>query len=265
MTVIRRSSATGASGQTPALIAIFTIFVVLLIYLATVTDDVVVGSSSNPAAPHKTSSLRHSVVKKRQQLKHALHSLTENHMPMRLLKLRENSEIVGERLGEIRAGTETVEEVLHGASGGNARGDASDKPPMELNEIREYLEKWIHNLHEVLVTAKHESHFGIWQAYHDLTVKTLYLWDREYLERMPERREDGTIFLSIATYRDENCLNTVKWAFEKAKHPEKLYVGMVQQNCHKDCQSGILAGGKTEVRDDAMRACHQYMWICLPF
>ena len=63
---------------------------------------------------------------------------------------------------------------------------------------------------------------------------------------MPPRRDDGSIYLSLATYRDENCINTIKWAYEKAKHPEKLFVGLVQQNCHKDCRSGVLEGGKVE-------------------
>ena len=49
--------------------------------------------------------------------------------------------------------------------------------------------------------------------------------DRDYLQRMPERRDDGSIFLSLASYRDENCLNTIRWAYEKAKNPENLYVG----------------------------------------
>ena len=143
-----------------------------------------------------------------------------------------------------------VEEVLHGGAprngGSFGQGGGSNKPPMTLTEIVDYLEKWIHTLHETLVAVKHESYFGIWNAYHDLAVKTLYLWDREYLERMPQRRNDGTIFLSLATYRDENCPNTLKWAFEKAKHPEKLFVGIVQQNCHANCRSGVLVGGGME-------------------
>ena len=63
---------------------------------------------------------------------------------------------------------------------------------------------------------------------------------------MPRRRNDGSIFLSLATYRDENCLNTISQAYKKAKNPEKLFVGLVQQNCHADCMSGVLEGGKTE-------------------
>lgn len=248
MTAIRRPGSS-SSAQGPALYAILAIFIVLIVYLATVTDDLPGDVPSNSKFALK-GSLRHSVVEKRQQLKSALKSLASNHMPARLAKLRESGEIVGERLGEIRAGTETVEELLHGGVQGNTgafgHGGGSDKPPMTLEEIVDYLSNWIHTLHEALAVVKHESHVGIWNAYHDLTVKTLYLWDRDYLERMPSRRDDGSIFLSLATYRDENCLNTVKWAFSKAKNPEKLYIGIVQQNCHSDCKSGVLTGGGME-------------------
>lgn len=248
MTAVRRPGSNGAASTAPALAGIIGTIFILLVYLLTVSDDVPAAALQTGAAAPR--SLRHSVVKKRQQLKSALQSLTTNHIPPRLAKLRETSEIVGERLGEIRAGTETVEEVLHGQQGGASGGgeSASNKPPMELDEIVNYLTTWIHTLHEKLVEAKHESYQGIWQAYHDLAVKTLYLWDREYLERMPVRRDDGSIYLSIATYRDENCPNTIKWAFEKAKNPEMLTVGLVQQNCHANCRSGIMADGKTEVR-----------------
>ena len=237
MTVPRRRS-TQSSAQTPALVAILTVFVVLIVYLATVTDDTPPNVKNAPL--NKEPSLRATVVSKRKQLRSALESLTSQHMPMRVYKLRENNEIVGERLSEIKAGTETVEELLHGVS------DHSNKPPMTLEEITKYLQDWIHLLHDTLVEAKHSTYQGIWQSYHDLAVKTLYPWDREYLQRMPPRRDDGSIFLSLATYRDENCLNTVSWAYEKAKYPDKLFIGLIQQNCHADCISGILEGGKTE-------------------
>lgn len=111
---------------------------------------------------------------------------------------------------------------------------------MELDEVIKYLDNWIHSLHEALLEVKHGTFETIWQAYHDLTVKTLYPWDQDYLRRMPKRRDDGSIFLSIASYRDENTFNTIYNAYDKAKHPEKLYVGLVQQNCHKNCRSGIM-------------------------
>ena len=245
MAVIPRRISSSA-GRSPAIAAISIVIFILIAYLFIVTDDITAVVNDNQ---HKLS-LRSSVVLKRQQLQKALHDLTAQKMPMRLLKLREKNEIVGERLGDIRAGTETVEEVLHGSKKAvmNMGEDSvNDKPPMELSEIKKYLEEWITLLHAKLVEAKHETYQGIWQTYHDLTVKTLYPWDREYLQRMPPRRDDGSIFLSLATYRDENCLNTVKGAFGKAKNPEKLFIGLVQQNCHENCRSGVLEGGKKEV------------------
>lgn len=189
--------------------------------------------------------LRNTVRKKRDQLKHALDQLTTSAMPARLKLLRDKHQIVGERLSEIQAGKETVPELLSPKEDVTA-GGGDDKPPMELKEIKEYLENWLHTLHETLGAVKRATYEGIWQAYHDLTVHTLYVWDREYLRRLPPRRDDGSIFFSVATYRDENCINTLNWAYEKAKNPEKLFVGLVQQNCHKDCKSGILEGGKVE-------------------
>ena len=64
---------------------------------------------------------------------------------------------------------------------------------------------------------------------------------------MPKRRDDGSIYLSIATYRDKYCVNTIKGAFEKSHNPELLNVGIIQQNCVENCRSGILdATGRTE-------------------
>jgi hypothetical protein len=259
MAVISRPTS-GSSGQNPAIAAIVTVLLVLIIYLATVTDDVASMVTDNQNKP----SLRSSVVHKRQQLRKALHDLTTQKIPMRLLKLRERNEIVGERLGDIRAGTETVEEVLHGSKKAamSMAEDSVSEPPMEFTEIKSFLEDWIKTLHETLVEAKHENCNGIWKTYHDLTVKTLYPWDREYLQRMPPRRDDGSIFLSLATYRDENCLNTVKGAFGKAKNPELLFVGIVQQNCHANCRSGVLEGGKMEV-SSMTRARFSMLQICV--
>jgi [Skp1-protein]-hydroxyproline N-acetylglucosaminyltransferase len=181
---------------------------------------------------------RSALKEKRQQLRQALHSLSTGDLPHRLRLLRERHEIVGERLEQVQTGVETVHEIL---SGHTRQAGHSSKPPMELDEIIDYLDKWLHLLHDTLLQEKHSYYESIWQTYHDLTVKTLYPWDREYLSRMPPRRNDGSIFLSIATYRDENCFNTLHRAYDNAKHPEKLFVGLVQQNCHKDCTSGVLA------------------------
>uniref|UniRef100_A0A6U5LLC7 Uncharacterized protein n=1 Tax=Corethron hystrix TaxID=216773 RepID=A0A6U5LLC7_9STRA len=121
---------------------------------------------------------------------------------------------------------------------------SSTKDPMTLDEVTSYLEKFLHELHRVFVERKHSNIWQIWESYEQLVEKTLYKWDQEYLQRMPPRREDGSIFLSLASYRDENCLNTITWAYEKSRNPEKLFVGLVQQNCDAGCHSGLLEDGK---------------------
>jgi hypothetical protein len=251
MAVVRRPQP--SSGQTPAVAFAFLVLFILLVYLSIIPDG---PTLSDTVGQPVTNRLRLNVDKKRQQLRNALKSLTISSMPARLRSLRENNEIVGERLGDIRAGKETVEEILHGASNHIDKDVMESKPPMELTEIIEYLNNWIHLLHDTMVEKKRADHEEIWQTFHDLTVKTLYPWDREYLKRMPPRRDDGSIFLSLATYRDENCLNTISWAYSKAKNPEKLFVGLVQQNCEKNCKSGVLDGGKIEdVEPD--QDCHK--------
>lgn len=47
----------------------------------------------------------------------------------------------------------------------------------------------------------------------------------------------GTIFVSIASYRDTECRDTVYDMFESASNPDKIFAGVVQQNKEKkeDC------------------------------
>jgi [Skp1-protein]-hydroxyproline N-acetylglucosaminyltransferase len=248
MTTIRRPSRNGASQARAVILAIAAACFILFLSLCVLVlssggddNDSVTAVQQRANEPHG-GALRQGfkavVQNKRQQLSSALQSLTAGNIPARLRTLRDRHEIVGERLSEVRAGTETVQEILHGHDMGH---HMALKPPMELDEIIQYLDTWIHQLHEALMEAKHAPFEGVWQAYHDLTVKTLYPWDRDYLSRMPPRREDGSVFLSVATYRDENCFNTVYNAYAKAKNPDKLFIGLVQQNCHANCKSGVLA------------------------
>ncbi|GMH89395.1 hypothetical protein TrST_g2316 [Triparma strigata] len=63
---------------------------------------------------------------------------------------------------------------------------------------------------------------------------------------MPERREDSSIFVSMASYRDENCLPTLLGAYSNSANPKLLNFGITQQNCVENCKSGVLEGGKIE-------------------
>ena len=43
-----------------------------------------------------------------------------------------------------------------------------------------------------------------------------------------------TIFIGIASYRDPWCYKSVHTAFARARYPERVYVGVVQQNAEDD-------------------------------
>ena len=122
----------------------------------------------------------------------------------------------------------------------------SDKPAMTIPEIQATFHTFLVDLHEMGIKNKQSTPEQIWEAYHKLTYETLYQWDKEYLSRMPERRSDDSIFMSIASYRDENCLDTITNAYVKASNPQHLYIGLVQQNCVEKCRSGVLEGGRME-------------------
>lgn len=51
-------------------------------------------------------------------------------------------------------------------------------------------------------------------------------------------REDDSIFISISSYRDESCPASVRKAYQRAAFPERLNVGVVQQNCMANCKNG---------------------------
>jgi hypothetical protein len=47
-------------------------------------------------------------------------------------------------------------------------------------------------------------------------------------------RNDNSIFVSIAAYRDADCVNTVLACFEKAANPNNIFIGICQQNKKED-------------------------------
>ncbi len=79
---------------------------------------------------------------------------------------------------------------------------------------------------------------SIWEAFQETVDKALDDPSLNLRKSYGPPREDNSIFISIASYRDPSCASTVKRAFERADHPENLYVGVVQQNCMHDCMTG---------------------------
>jgi [Skp1-protein]-hydroxyproline N-acetylglucosaminyltransferase len=47
-------------------------------------------------------------------------------------------------------------------------------------------------------------------------------------------RDDDSIFVSIASYRDPDCTNTLHDLFHKASFPARVFVGLVEQNKKQD-------------------------------
>jgi hypothetical protein len=166
----------------------------------------------------------------------------------RVQQLLAQNQIVGTNLRDVHDGKRAVEEIIHssgirnlqqknndtsssniGVAGATSRQRKSSAP-MTLNEVLVFLTSFLTKLNSSNIKNKRATFHGIWSAYHDLVVKELYPWDQEYLSRMPPRRQDGSIYLSIVSFRDEACPDTLKQAFTGAMNPEKLFVGLVQQN-----------------------------------
>lgn len=117
-----------------------------------------------------------------------------------------------------------------------------------IEDVVEVFSRFLSDLHDKWA-RRHEgvsTYHDIWYDYHDLAAEQLLPFDEFYLEHMPTRRDDDSIFVSMASYRDENCMETLEQAYAMSAHPEKLNVGLVQQNCNHDCMSGVLENGKTE-------------------
>ncbi|CAM9686958.1 unnamed protein product, partial [Hapterophycus canaliculatus] len=66
------------------------------------------------------------------------------------------------------------------------------------------------------------------------------LWDDDAAPLPPPpkstswKRSDATLFVGVSAFRDKRCPQTLVNFFTKAKYPERLTVGVVQQNNHED-------------------------------
>merc|ERR1719320_792597 len=92
---------------------------------------------------------------------------------------------------------------------------------------------------------------SLWNAFHDTVDAALDDPELHLMDPAPATREDDHIFISIASYRDENCPKTIRTAYEGATYPEKVYIGLIQQNCHKNCKNGIGWAKTREIVDTA--------------
>jgi hypothetical protein len=52
--------------------------------------------------------------------------------------------------------------------------------------------------------------------------------------RLIKKKNDNSIFISIASYRDKDCVNTILDCLQKAKFPKNIRIGICQQNKEND-------------------------------
>jgi len=157
-------------------------------------------------------------------------SYNQYKIPSRVLRLLEKNEIVGDHLADIKAGKSTVEEALHGEK---QHTDEIGKPPMTTQEIIAFFNNFLNEFHKIQLEFKNAKFHEIWQAYHEYAVKTLYPWDRKYLQRMQVRRDDDSIFLSLASYRDENARQDefMHFILTKMSHLVRTQLDTLLRNC----------------------------------
>jgi hypothetical protein len=95
-------------------------------------------------------------------------------------------------------------------------------------------QKFMFDLHQTnqRLAKEHATANEIIQAVFDLIQTQLNTFDDQYRNQLVfPIRKDESIFLSLAAYREHLLNDTMAYAFDAAKHPDKLYIGTVVQNC----------------------------------
>eukprot|EP00929_Paragymnodinium_shiwhaense_P109983 TRINITY_DN7663_c0_g1_i1.p1 TRINITY_DN7663_c0_g1~~TRINITY_DN7663_c0_g1_i1.p1 ORF type:complete len:689 (+),score=105.83 TRINITY_DN7663_c0_g1_i1:105-2171(+) len=93
---------------------------------------------------------------------------------------------------------------------------------------------------------KHATAESLWNVFATTVDDALKDPSLRLMDKPPAPRQDDSIFLSISSYRDDNCPPTVRKAFERADDPSRVYVGVVQVNCEQSSGCKWARGwGKT--------------------
>lgn len=60
----------------------------------------------------------------------------------------------------------------------------------------------------------------------------------------------GTIFVSVASYRDEECSMTLETMYKNAKYPDKIYAGICEQNKEGETKEACIGPETNKWRDN---------------
>jgi len=99
------------------------------------------------------------------------------------------------------------------------------------------------------ITGEKIDTMGIVKAYYNLTEKFIDPLEDAYRGRnIFPVREDGSVYISLAAFREHLLAQTMMSAFDNAKDPDRLFVGAVVQNCFGldgvVCKTGLQVVGK---------------------
>ena len=101
----------------------------------------------------------------------------------------------------------------------------------------------------------HATAEDIRAEYFRLAYQHLVPLDRAYDGRpIFSIRRDDSIYVSVAAFREYLLAETLMSAFEHAAHPERLFVGVIVQNCFlgEKCQKGTKVVGKDRNGKDVL-------------
>lgn len=122
---------------------------------------------------------------------------------------------------------------------------------------------------QTFVTALHES--NIKRTRPELAdemdvINSYFKLTKEYLSPLEEAyhgknifpvREDESIYVSLAAFREHLLAQTLQSAFDQAANPEKLFIGAIVQNCFgndgRQCKTGWQVVGKNAQGKDQVK------------
>lgn len=100
--------------------------------------------------------------------------------------------------------------------------------------ISALLQNYMQEFHDenMRLASSQASGDEILESFYRLANKHLAPFDKVYRGKpIFPIREDDSIFLSLASFREHLLKDTLVYAFDNAKYPDKLFIGAVVQNC----------------------------------
>uniref|UniRef100_A0A7S3UTW3 Uncharacterized protein n=1 Tax=Heterosigma akashiwo TaxID=2829 RepID=A0A7S3UTW3_HETAK len=106
------------------------------------------------------------------------------------------------------------------------------------HKFKAAISDFLSDLWQAFSLIEHPSSTKVWSVYHSLAVRYFVSEDSRLKGQLPYHlKNDSSIFISMASYRDKLCPATLEEIFSKAAVPQKIQVGLVQQNCDVDCET----------------------------